>query len=238
MGNGVTHGSRWGDADQTSDFATEIAAEAAEGREISRTRYDQTLNDAEAAYTAKMQRQNDLRKESRQSESVAYRTLRDAHSKGLSAKFPLPTTPQGNIIGSKTKWHAAVRSAAERTLDYSLIREYSRNHHQWKWVLKTIQKELDEMFTFTYPVRTDYLAKYIQDFLTNDRYRWKQHWLESNGGQHESCPDAAFVILEPYWKSVEGRNEAQKMKEKRSLVGKRSRGVAGFPSKPSDQVSP
>jgi hypothetical protein len=53
-----------------------------------------------------------------------------------------------------------------------------------------------------------------------------------------TSPDATFVILEPYWKSVEGKNEAQKMKEKRSLVGKCSRGIAGFPSEPSDQVSP
>jgi hypothetical protein len=117
-----------------------------------------------------------------------------------------------------------------------MIREYSRNHHQWKWVLKTIQKELDEMFIFTHPVREDYLVEYIQDFLTNDRYRWKQHWLESNGGQHESCPDAALCILEPYWKSMEGRTEAQKMKEKRSLVGKRSRSAAGLAPEPSDQV--
>lgn len=91
------------------------------------SRFDLTLDDAEA-YTAKMQRQNELKKESRQAESVAYCSLRDAHSKGLSAKFPLATTPHGDIIGSKTKWHAVVRSAAERTLDYSMICEYSRNH--------------------------------------------------------------------------------------------------------------
>ena len=87
-------------------------------------------------------------------------------------------------------------------LDYSMTFEYSRNTHQWKWVLKTIQKEFDEMFTFTHPVRDDYLSKYLQDVLTNDPYHWRQHWLESHGGHdscpNDSCPDVAFIVLEPY----------------------------------------
>jgi hypothetical protein len=90
--------------------------------------------------------------------------------------------------------------------------------------------EFDEQFFFVYPVQLDYLAEYVLDFITNDKYQWKKIWLESRGKQHESCPDKAFAVIDKYWQSEEGQSVSEKMKERRFRVGKCRRsteGVAG-----------
>jgi hypothetical protein len=92
-GRGSPNTSRWGDEDQTSDFGDEIGRQPDHAKETPRNTYDLSLDDVEAAYTVKMQCQNELRKESRQADQVTYRAFRDAHLRGLSAKFPLATTP-------------------------------------------------------------------------------------------------------------------------------------------------
>lgn len=160
---------------------------------------------------------------------MAYRVVRDAHAKGIQAKYPLQCTPDGEPFGpSKTKWHAAIKAAAERTLDFS-VREIKRNPKQWRWTLETIQKELDAQFSYTYPVKEGLLANYLSSTTKDDRHAWKKHWLSSNGGQHPSCPNEAFPALDKYWRSNEGRNVSDNMKEKRSLVGKRSRSTGSAP---------
>lgn len=169
------------------------------------------------------------RRESRQSDAMAYRVVREAHAKDIPAKYPLQCTPEGELFGpSKTKWHAAIRAAAERTIDYS-VREIKKNPKQWKWALQTIQKELDAQFSYTYPVKEGLLASYLSSTTKDDRHQWKKYWLSTNGGQHPSCPNEAFTALDKYWRSNEGRNVSDHMKEKRSLVGKRSRSTGSAP---------
>lgn len=111
-------------------------------------------------------------------------------------------------------------------MDYS-IREYTKHPHEWKRALRTIQKEVDDQFSFPNgPIREEILSSYVLDFTTNDRYNWKKYWLETNGGQHEDCPDAAFEMLDKYWRSPEAKTVSEKMREKRSLVGKRARSAS------------
>jgi hypothetical protein len=74
-------------------------------------------------------------------------------------------------------------------------------------------------------VRPKYLAEYVSDFIANDRYQWKKFWLETTGKQHESCPDKAYAVLDKYWQSKEGRSISEKIKERRSRIGKRSRSL-------------
>lgn len=168
------------------------------------------------------------RKESRRAETMSYRALRDAHAKGLPAKYIITTSPEGEILTGKLKWMAAVRAAAARTLDFT-IREFKKHTHHWKWALDRITEELDAQFEYTNPLRKDKLETYLGDALTNDRHRWKRHWVETSGGQHETCPDEAFVKLDKYWRSNEARIQSERMRALRSLVGKRSRS-SGAPS--------
>jgi hypothetical protein len=102
-----------------------------------------------------------------------------------------------------------LQAAAMHILDWS-IREYKKYPRAWKSALQAIQVELDENFSFVYPMRLDYLVEYVLDFITNDRYQWKEIWLEFGGKQYESCPNKAFVVLNKYWRSKEGRSVSEK----------------------------
>lgn len=52
------------------------------------------------------------RKDSRRTEVMSYRALREAHAKGIQAKYIITTSPEGEILSGKLKWMAAVRAAA------------------------------------------------------------------------------------------------------------------------------
>jgi hypothetical protein len=168
--------------------------------------------------------QNQLCREAWKNEALAYNEMKVAHANGLPTKYPIPTTPSREIVGQCTKWHSTVRVAANHILDWS-IREYKKYPRVWKSALQAIQEELDEQFSFVYPVRPEYLAEYVLDFIANDRYQWKKFWLETAGKQHELCPDKAYAVLDKYWRSEEGRSVSEKMKERDSHVGKRSRSL-------------
>ena len=166
---------------------------------------------------------NAARRQSRHLDNVGYGEMRAAHAAGRQARFPIATTPSGDIIGQRTKWHRAVRAIAKRTLDWS-IREHKKHPVSWKWSLATIQRELDEMFTFEVPVREDVLTEYVAGFISNDRSKWKKYWTEHNFTKHEDCPDEAFAMLDRYWRSDAGKRESEAMKEKRARVGATSSG--------------
>ena len=170
---------------------------------------------------------NAARRQERQLDHAAYGEMRAAHAHGRQARFPIPTTPTGDIIGQRTKWHRAVRAIAKRTLDWS-IREHKKHPVSWKWSLSTIQRELDEMFSFDVPVREDVLAEYVTGFISNDRSKWKKWWTENNHTQHEDCPDEAFTMLDKYWRSDAGKRESEAMKEKRARVGSTSSGSFAY----------
>ena len=95
---------------------------------------------------------------------------RIAHAEGRQIRYPILTNSEGEIIGNRGKWQAAVRSIVELTVDRS-IREYRKEPTEWKWLLKTIQRELDLRFSFVYPVKTEILSSYLSSILTNDRYK-------------------------------------------------------------------
>lgn len=116
---------------------------------------------------------NTARRQTRHLHQIGYTEMRAAHAAGRQGKFPIPTTPSGEIIGQRTKWHRAVRAIAKRTLDWS-IREHKKHPVSWKWSLDTIQRELDEMFSFDVPVRQDVLEEYVAGFISNVRSKWKK----------------------------------------------------------------
>jgi hypothetical protein len=117
--------------DNPRQYTTRVPAHGYGQTELWRTSTEVGHKEDHLDLSQKIHSQNELRKETRVAEMTAYHAFHDAHAKGLTAKFYLSTSPDGNIIGSKTRWHAVVRSATECTLDYSIIREYSRNAHQW-----------------------------------------------------------------------------------------------------------
>ena len=172
---------------------------------------------------AQQEAANAARRQSRHQDNIGYGEMRAAHAAGKQARFPIATTPAGDIIGQRTKWHRAVRSIAKRTLDWS-IREHKKHPISWKWSLDTIQRELDEMFSFEVPVREDVLTEYVAGFISNDRSKWKKFWVENGHRKHEDCPDEAFAMLDKYWRSDAGKRESEMMKEKRSRVGATSSG--------------
>jgi hypothetical protein len=52
--------------------------------------------------------QNQLRREARKTEALAYREMKVAHANSIQAKYPIPTTPSGKVVGQHTKWHSVV----------------------------------------------------------------------------------------------------------------------------------
>ena len=161
-----------------------------------------------------------VRRVYRQQDSAEFAAMTLAHAQGL----PMPprtvvTSIAGDIMGQRTRWHRAVREVAKRTIDYS-VREHKKFPREWKWMIDTIQKELDGMFNFEpVPVRRDVLEKYVAGFIGNDRAKWKAYWTENEHAQHPECPDAAFAMLDKYWSSTVGMKESEVMKEKCSRVG-------------------
>lgn len=223
---GTSSRSRWNDGDPKNDCGARTSSLPHGQANLQTLRVNPSYV---AADRGGVLRGGMSRRESRQSEAMAYRVVRDAHAKGIQAKYPIQCTPEGEPFGpSKTKWHAAIRAATERTLDYS-VREIKRNPKQWKWALETIEKELDAQFSYNYPVKEGLLANYLASTTKDDHHQWKKHWLATNGGRHPSCPNEAFTTLDKYWRSIEGQNVSENMKEKRSLVGKRSRSTGSAP---------
>ncbi|KAG0595889.1 hypothetical protein M758_UG207100 [Ceratodon purpureus] len=175
-------------------------------------------NSRQVPCAAQREAANATRRQHRQFEQVGYGEMRAAHAAGRPGRFPIPTTPSGEIIGQRTKWHRAVLAIAKRTLDWS-IREHKKHPVSWKWSLDTFQRELDDMFSFTVPVRVDVLEEYVAGFISNDRIKWKKYWIESTRGKDKDCLDKAFAVLDKYWPSDVGRKESEIMKEKRARVG-------------------
>ena len=159
------------------------------------------------------------KRRARSLQNEAYEMQRLAHAEGRQLRYPILTNPEGEIIGNRGKWQAAVRSIVELTVNRS-IREYKKQPSEWKWLLKTIQRELDLRFTFVYPVKPEILSSYLSMILSNDRYKWHKHYVATSGGQHEDCPDEAFAALRQFWESPEGKAKSQTMKGIRAKVGK------------------
>ncbi|KAG0597212.1 hypothetical protein M758_UG321000 [Ceratodon purpureus] len=166
-------------------------------------------------------------------QNEAYALQRIAHAEGRQIRYPILTNREGEIIGNRGKWQAAVRSIVELTVDRS-IREYRKEPGEWKWLLRTIQRELDLWFSFGYPVKPEILSSYLSQILSNDRYKWHKHYIQTEGGQHEDCSDEAFQALRQFWESPEGKAKSENMSRIRSKVGK---GV-GFFSEQDPQQTP
>lgn len=185
---------------------------------------------------SRSERQQQSRKETLETEALAYEELHDAYAKGVHVRYPLPISPSAEILGQHTKWYATVRAACDRFIDYSIC-EYRKHSYAWKYLLKNITTELEKQFDATHPVRDGFLASYVSGLITNDRHNWKKHWVKTSGGQHEECPDRAFAVLDKYWSSEEGKNEAERMKHLGSLSGKRQRASSTPPPNPLNQVT-
>ena len=168
---------------------------------------------------ATREREAMAKRSARNLQKEAYAMQRIAHAEGRQIRYPILTNPDGEIIGNRGKWQAAVRSIVELTVDRS-IREYRKNPQEWKWLLKTIQRELDLRFSFVYPVKPEILSSYLSQILSNDRYKWHKHYVLTLGGQHQDCPDEAFTALRQFWESPEGKAKTETMKGIRSKVGK------------------
>ena len=84
--------------------------------------------------------------------------------------------------------------------------------------IKTIQRELETMFTFVdTPISDDCCAEYVANFLSNNCKKWKIWFFEHDHGRYKDCPDETFAMLSKYWLSLEGMRESDAMKEKRAL---------------------
>lgn len=169
-----------------------------------------------------MSRPSLSRKECRQSKAKAYQAIRDAHAQGIKAKYLITTSPDGEILSGKLKWCAAVRTSAFRTLDFK-IREYKKHSHHWNWAIERIEKEVDDHFAYTHPLRKGSIQEYVRDHVIKDRHKFKKHWVATNGEQHPDCPDEAFAVLDKYWRTDAAKDESEKMKGVRSAGKKRSR---------------
>lgn len=106
---------------------------------------DCRFQDSQAGTPASSKQSSLSRKETRRNKAAAYKAIRDAHAKGIRAKYKITTSPEDEILTGKLKWMAAVRASAIRTVDFSIC-EFRRHHHQWEWALSIIEKEVDEQF--------------------------------------------------------------------------------------------
>lgn len=165
---------------------------------------------------ATKEREAQAKRRSRILQNESFALQRIAHAEGRQIRYPILTNPEGEIIGNRGRWQAAVRSIVELTVDRS-IREYRKEPAEWKWLLKMIQRELDLRFTF---VKKETLSSYLSQILSNDRYKWHKYYVQTSGGQHEDCPDDAFAALSQFWESPEGKAKSETMKGIRSKFGK------------------
>ena len=168
---------------------------------------------------AAKEREAMAKRHARNLQKEAYNMQRLAHAEGRQIRYPILTNIDGEIIGNRGKWQAAVRSIVELTVDRS-IREYRKEPTEWKWLLKTIQRELDLRFSFIYPVKPEILSSYLSSILANDRYKWHKYYVHTLGGQHKDCPDDAFAKLRDFWESPEGKAKSEVMRGIRSKVGR------------------
>ena len=146
---------------------------------------------------ATKEREAMAKRRARNLQNEAYNMQRIAHAEGRQVRYPILTSPAGEIIGNRGKWQAGVRSIVELTVDRN-IREYRKEPTEWKWLLKTIQRELDLQFSFVYLVKREILSSYLSMILANDRYKWHKYYVHTQGGQHQDCPDEAFAKLREF----------------------------------------
>jgi hypothetical protein len=160
---------------------------------------------------------NKRRREQRALERPYLREMVNAHADQRQPKFPIPTNPEGKVIGLKTKWHNSVRSIARNVLRWD-IRKYYEHPTEWKWILNTLTRDLDSLYTYTpYPLNRSYLSKYLSQALADDRAEWKKFYVQT-GQQHQDMPDEAFQVWQPWWVSEEGRMKSEQMRGLRAVV--------------------
>ena len=111
-----------------------------------------------------------------------------------------------------------MREAGKRWLDYQ-IHEYKKCQREWKWAINNIERKLNLMFVYDHiPIRRDVLEGYVYGFLSNDRKKWKNYWLENNHSRHPDMSNKACEMLSKWWPSLERRVESNVLKELRTLV--------------------
>jgi len=74
-------------------------------------------------------------------------------------------------------------------------------------------EEFNAQFEYTNHLHKDKFENYLGDALTNNRHRWKKHWVETSDGQYETCPDEAFAKLHKYWMSNKACIQSKRMRE-------------------------
>lgn len=142
-------------------------------------------------------------------ESKGLQAIREAHAKGMKAKYLITTSPDGEILSGKLKWCAAVQTSAFRTLDF-LIRKYKKHIHHSNWAIERIEREIDDQFAYTHPLRRNCVEDYVRDHVIKDRHKFKKHWASSNGKQHPDCPEEAFMVLENTGERTRQRKRARR----------------------------
>lgn len=92
----------------------------------------------------------------------------------MHAKYLITTSPEGEILSGKLKWCAAVRTSAFRTLDFT-IREYKKHLHHWNWAIERIEREINDQFSYTHPLRRNTIEEYVREHVIKDRHKFKKH---------------------------------------------------------------
>ena len=64
------------------------------------------------------------------------------------------------------------------------------------WTIDNIEKELNSMFVYDpIHIKRDVLERYVYGFLSNDRKKWKNYWLENNCMKHPNMPLEVWEML-------------------------------------------
>lgn len=142
--------------------------------------------------------------------------MRNAHADGRKPRHVIHTDSFGKILEHKSTWHRAVKAIGRTEIDWS-IKSYRERPHVWEYIIKNIQRALNETFVFeNTAVAEGYLEKYLSGTISKSRSRWRSHWKQF-GTKHPKCPQEAYDTWVPHWSSEKGRLESERMAGVRAM---------------------
>ena len=106
--------------------------------------------------------------------------------------------------------HRVFRIVAKRWLDFNLIKFRDQSTKD----LNLVKEEIDMRFTFTPPLRPDYIIDYLVDTMRTSRYQWHRHWKRTGKGQkHPQCPAENFPTLQAHWVALDAKAEKRRLEQ-------------------------
>lgn len=136
----------------------------------------------------------------------------------------------GDIVANKLAFHSAIRQVAGKVLDVSVI-EFSKHPPvAMQWILD----DLSQQFTFSRPLKPNFVQNYLQNALAVARYTWRKWWIEHKT-RHPSCPPDRYPALAEYWSTPAAEAESERMKKARK---QRRRSHSAGSTQSDGQVDP